>query len=241
MILTERSWGTAVDLKQNTAKIRAIMEEAAGRAGRSASEIRLMAVTKNRSVEDIRTLHDEGIGLFGENRIQEAAVKYGGRALRCELHGIGHIQRNKAKAAVEIFDAVQSIDSLSTVDALLHWCGLLNKRLKLYIEFNLSGEETKYGLHRLDDAFPIIDRIMKEPLLDFEGVMTMAPYTAEMGPVRRAFAGLREYAEKISADYRLERMPVVSMGMSNDFRIAVEEGSTMVRIGSLFFESGETL
>jgi hypothetical protein len=223
-------------LQQNFTDLREKIQRAAERAGRDADEIRLMAVTKTKPRSMILGAYECGQRLFGENRVFEAEEKYQDVADDIELHLIGHLQRNKAKTAAQLFEWVDSIDKTSTARELQKQCAKNNKQMNILLEFNTSGEETKEGFRGEDEMWKTIDEILTMSNLTIRGLMTIAPFSDDEKRVRRSFAKLRELFFDLQKRYPdLAAVDTLSMGMSHDFELAIEEGSNMVRIGSLIF------
>jgi PLP dependent protein len=228
-----------MSISENVDHIRERIRSTAGRAGRDAGAITLMAVTKTFPPELIREAYEAGVRVFGENRVQEFAGKT--VALRdlgdARWHMIGHLQSNKAGKAAELFHAVDSIDSLKLAEKLNDAAREVGKTLSVLIEVNLGGEAAKTGL--APDA-PELDLILSsaERLdhLALRGLMTVPPYTDDPQGARPYFRKLRELRDAIAGP-RLPgvRMEELSMGMSHDFEIAIEEGSTCVRVGTAIF------
>lgn len=211
---------------------------AARRAGRRSEEIALMAVSKTFPPEVIREAYNAGQRLFGENRVQEFADKAG--ALRdlagAEWHMIGHLQSNKAAKATELFSAVDSVDSLRLAEKLNAAAQKLNKRLPVLIEINVGSEAAKSGaapdspeLEQLLSAAPSLEA------LQICGLMTIPPFAEDQQQARPYFRRLRELRDQIAARLPHISLDVLSMGMSHDFEVAIEEGSTCVRVGTAIF------
>ncbi len=228
-----------MSISENIAEIRERIERAARKAGRSAGDVSLMAVTKTHPAERIREAYDAGLPLFGENRVQEFAGK--ADALRdlqgAEWHMIGHLQTNKAGKAAELFSAIDSVDSVKVAEKLDAAARRLGKQLAVLIEINVGGEEAKSGVD--PDAQELEDLLLAAPRFDalrFTGLMTVPPYTEDPEGARPYFRQLRALREKI-AGRKLPAigMAVLSMGMSHDFEVAIEEGSTCVRVGTAIF------
>jgi hypothetical protein len=213
------------------------MSAAATRAGREPGQIRLMAVTKTFPREYIEVARGAGQTLFGENRVQEAQAKYEslGAEPEIELHLIGHLQRNKAKIAASLFRCVQSIDKLSTAEALNRHCGEQGKSMDILLELNTSGEETKYGFADAGGLWRSCEEIARLERLRIGGVMTVGPFTEDQDRIRRAFADLRECLEGLRKRHPELPLDTLSMGMSADFEIAIEEGANLVRLGTVLF------
>jgi PLP dependent protein len=198
-----------------------------------------MAVTKTHAPEKIRETYDAGIRLFGENRVQEFASKVGGLAglAGAEWHMIGHLQSNKAAKGVELFGAVDSVDSVRLAEKLNSAANTQNKRIPVLVEINVGGEGAKSGVapnsRELEELLLAAERFSA---LAFRGLMTVPPYTEDPEGARPYFRKLRNIREVIAGrQLPAVSMSVLSMGMSHDFEIAIEEGSTCVRVGSAIF------
>ena len=227
-----------MSIAQNLALVRDRIAAAARRAGRQPEDIALMAVSKTFPAERIREAYDAGLRLFGENRVQEFAGKTDAlRDLRdAEWHLIGHLQTNKAAKAVELFAAVDSVDSLRLAQKLNASAQQLGKKLKVLIEINVGGEAAKSGvapesreLEELLSAAPELEH------LEFRGLMTIPPFTEDPQEARPYFRKLRELRDQIARRLPAFNMRELSMGMSHDFEVAIEEGSTCVRVGTAIF------
>jgi hypothetical protein len=205
---------------------------AAERAGRDSEDITVVAVSKTRTLEEIRAVVDCGARVVGENRVQEARDKFAGATRDFELHMIGHLQTNKAKLAIELFDMVQSVDSLRIAEELSKEAGKAGRKLEVLLEVNSSGEEQKYGFQpaQVADAGAEIGQLAN---LRVSGLMTVGPLTEDKNEIRRAFAETYKLFEQMKA--RASSLSVLSMGMSDDFELAIAEGSTMVRVGRAIF------
>ena len=222
-------------IKDNVQKLEERIEAAAARAGRKRSEIDLMVVSKTRTVERIQEVYDAGLRLFGENRVLEAEEKFSGRFPEAELHLIGHIQRNKARQAVAIASCIQSLDSERTLKALEKHAAALERVIQVLIEVNTSGEDSKQGVAGQDELFRLYEAVCACGHIFPAGLMTMAPFTTEEEPVRRSFRQLHSLREACAARFGHDQAGILSMGMSGDFEIAIEEGSTLIRVGTAVF------
>jgi PLP dependent protein len=226
-------------IPENIWALKEKIERAAKRSGRSPSEIALMAVTKTHPPERIRDAYDAGLRLFGENRVQEFSAKAGAVSdlSGAEWHMIGHLQTNKAVKAVELFSAVDSVDSVKLAEKLDAAARALNKKVQVLIEINIGGEKAKSGIApgstELEDLLKAAPRL---EALAFRGLMTIPPHTEDPQGARPYFRQLRALRDQI-ATRKLPAisMNVLSMGMSHDFEVAVEQGSTCVRIGTAIF------
>jgi pyridoxal phosphate enzyme (YggS family) len=216
---------------------RARLEAAARRAGREPSQIRLMAVPKGFPRSTVDAAHAAGLTLFGENRVQEAEEKFFERPAGAELHLIGHLQRNKARTASGLFSCIQSIDKVETAAALDARCADRGITLEVLLEMNTSAEATKSGFSSRQALLEGLDAIARLPHLAVRGLMTVGPLSEDADRIRGAFAALRSLFEELRSGGGLPRFDTLSMGMSGDFELAVEEGSTLVRLGTALFGS----
>jgi PLP dependent protein len=223
----------------NVAAIRERIDRAARRAGRQPEEIALMAVSKTHPPQRIREAYAAGLRLFGENRVQEFIGKTAAVAdlPNAEWHMIGHLQTNKAGKAVELFAAVDSVDSVKLAEKLDATARGLGKKLAVLIEINVGGEAAKSGIapdsQELEDILVVAAKL---EALEIRGLMTVPPYSDDPEDARLYFRKLRELRDSIAVQ-KLEHvsMDVLSMGMSHDFEVAIEEGSTCVRVGTAIF------
>ena len=228
-----------MSVAENVARVQERIAAAARRAGRSPEEIILMAVTKTFAPDGIRDAYAAGVRVFGENRVQEFAGK--AAAVRdlneAEWHMIGHLQSNKAAKAVELFGAIDSVDSLRLAEKLNTAAAEHGKKLPVLIEVNVGGEEAKSGVAPGSlDFDEILQTAPQLKQLQFRGLMTIPPYTEEPEGARSYFKTLRKLAIQIATRQLLAiDMGVLSMGMSHDFEVAIEEGSTCVRVGTAIF------
>ncbi|MBI3478077.1 MAG: YggS family pyridoxal phosphate-dependent enzyme [Acidobacteria bacterium] len=232
-----------MSIAANVALVRERIDAAARRANRNPDEITLMGVSKTFPVERIREAYAAGLRVFGENRVQEFSDKVG--ALRdltdAEWHLIGHLQSNKAAKAVELFGAVDSVDSIKLAERLNTFAENAGKTLPILIEVNVGGEEAKTGLAPASPEFEqILLAAPRWQYLRVRGLMTVPPYADDPESARPFFRQLRAIRDQIAA----RRLPAVemntlSMGMSHDFEVAIEEGSTCVRVGTAIFGTRE--
>jgi PLP dependent protein len=228
-----------MSIAANIASIHERIAAAASRAGRNPKEIALMAVSKTHPPERIREAYEAGLRVFGENRIQEFASKVG--ALQnlpdAEWHMIGHLQTNKASKTTELFHAVDSVDSLKLAEKLDAAARQLGKKLSVLLEINVGGEAAKSGV--APDSPALDELLIAAPRLDslqFRGLMTVPPFTDDPQDARPYFRKLRGLRDNIAArKHPGVNMDVISMGMSHDFEVAIEEGSTCVRVGTAIF------
>lgn len=232
-------YALSMSISENTAAVRERIAAAARRADRRPEQISLMAVTKTHTPGRIREAHEAGLRLFGENRVQEFVAKANPLSdlTGVEWHMIGHIQTNKAAKAAELFGAVDSVDSVKLAEKLDTAARNLGKRLAVLIEINVGGEAAKSGI--APDSPELEALLLATPrleALEFRGLMTIPPFSDDPEAARPFFRKLRELHDSISRRQLPGiRMETLSMGMSHDFEIAIEEGSTCVRVGTAIF------
>ena len=227
------------DIKKNLEVINQKILDAQKSAGRPEGSVKLMAVSKFHPVEAVIEAIEAGQFLFGENRVQEAYSKFSAVFEQCsqtELHIIGQLQTNKVKHAIEIASCIESVDRIELIKEIEKQCSKLNKQIKILFEYH-TGEESKSGFTELDKLYEALDSFKNKefPHVIPAGFMTMAPFTDDKQRVRQSFITLRELAEKIKKEYPMFDLSELSMGMSGDFEIAIEEGSTLVRVGTAIF------
>ena len=226
-------------LAERLAQIEDQIAAACRAAGRERNEVELMAVSKTYPAETIVEAAALGLTLFGESRVQEFAAKFTGASPRprgTQCHMIGHLQSNKAQRAVELFDGVDSVDTLKLTERLNEAAGRLGKRLPVLLEVKLSAEETKAGLDPASrEADELLERLPDLAHLDARGLMTIAPWGAPEEETRACFRALRTWRDRWVAAHARLALPVLSMGMSGDFALAIAEGATRIRIGTALF------
>jgi pyridoxal phosphate enzyme (YggS family) len=214
---------------------------ACARSGRKAEEVRLMGVSKFHSREQVEEAWQAGLTLFGESRVREAAEKFEGFARDhpgVELHMIGSLQRNKAKTALSLFDCVESADREEIIVELGKLSSAGERPLSILLEMN-AGEASKSGFPDEESLFRAAEAALAHPFLRIRGLMTMAPLTDDTGLIRRSFRSLVQARDKLQTRFPDCGWSCLSMGMSGDYEIAVEEGSTLVRIGTAIFGERE--
>ena len=221
-------------LLENYQRVLESVRQAAKDAGRTPDSVRLLAVSKTFPPEDIRTVFEAGQLCFGENKVQELQSKVPVLPPEIEWHLIGHLQSNKAAKAVEYASWIHSVDSVHLAQKIAGAAERLNKKVKILLEVNISGEESKFGLHSFEDTAPVAEMLLTASNLQLCGLMTMAEPGVPEARLRSTFAGLRELRDRLETEFRI-RLPELSMGMTSDFREAILEGSTMVRIGTAIF------
>jgi len=237
------------DIVYNLAQVQERIAEAALRAGRDPAGITLVAVTKTRPAEIVVAAYRAGVVHFGENRLEEGVTKIPAvhaaiAGSRPTWHMVGHVQSRKARAVVAHFDYVHSVDRLKVARRLSNFAQEAGQALPVLLECNVSGEETKFGFNvhgwEQDDArrkvfFAAIEEILALPGLAVQGLMTMAPLVTDPETVRPVFASLRALLDALRARFPAHDWCQLSMGMTDDFEVAIEEGATMVRIGRAIF------
>lgn len=219
-------------IKENYLKVMERAERAAQKAGRNPGEIKLVAVSKTVEVARIKEAIEAGVSILGENYVQEAQKKIEEIGRPVSWHFIGHLQSNKAKYAVSLFDMIHSLDSIPLAEELNRRVEKEGQTINVLIEVNLSGETTKFGTEEAR-AFDIASGVLNLSHLYLVGLMTMPPYFDDPELSRPYYVRLRELKEKMIK----EGIPLreLSMGMSNDFEVAIEEGATFVRVGTAIF------
>ena len=222
-------------VKDNLETINKKIKEAALKVNRDPQEIKLVAVTKTATLEQIKEAINEGVKIIGENKVQEAKGKYQALTTEVKWHLIGHLQTNKVKYAVEIFDLIHSVDSIKLAKEIDKRSVQFKKIIDVLIEVNISGEETKYG-YNPEKVEAFLKEISEFSGIRVRGLMTIAPISKNKEEVRPYFRRLRELSERIrDKNIRNIKMDYLSMGMTDDFEIAIEEGANMVRIGRGIF------
>lgn len=228
---------TGTQIFENIRIICGRISHAAIRAGRKPEDIKLIAVTKTISIQQIKEAIDAGLRIFGESKVQEAREKI--EDARCMIHDagiqwhlIGHLQKNKAKTAVELFEMIHSIDSLELAEIADKHAEKAGKIQKILLQVKLSDETSKYGILK-DNLFRLIREISGLKNLSIRGLMTIPPFFENPENARPYFNELRVLRDK--AETMEFNLPELSMGMTNDFEVAIEEGATMVRIGTAIF------
>jgi pyridoxal phosphate enzyme (YggS family) len=242
------------DIARNLAQVEERIAEAALRANRNPAEITLVAVAKTFPAEAVVAAWQAGVRHFGENRVEEGAIKIPAvhaalSGARPTWHMVGHVQSRKAQAAVTHFDCVHSVDRLKLVRRLSRFAQEAERTLPVLLECNVSGEETKFGFDLQgwehdatcrESFFAAVEEILALPGLSVEGLMTLAPFTPDPETVRPVFASLRALLDALRVRFPAHDWQHLSMGMTDDFEIAIEERATMVRIGRAIFGERES-
>jgi len=224
-----------IDVAANYRKVLDSIAEATAKSRRAAGQVKLLAATKSQSIELIRAAVDAGVTLIGENYVREAAGKKPRIDEAIEWHMIGHLQRNKVKAAVDLFDVFESLDNLPLARELDKEGQKRNKVIRVFVEVNLGGEESKTGVNE-SEAASLVQQVASLSHLRVEGFMSVPPYREDPEEVRPYFRKLRLLQEKLG-EIRSPRLELreLSMGMSHDYKVAIEEGASIVRIGTALF------
>ncbi len=217
-------------------KIREQIEEAATRSGRHASDITLVAVSKKKPPEMVRQLYDCGQWIFGENYIQEGVdkIKELAELDKIQWHFIGHLQRNKVKLAVRYFDWIETVDSLRLARAIDKRAKEIDRRVKVLVQVNIGEEKSKYGVMP-QEAAELLEEVASLPNLEVKGLMTIHPFSSSRDEARAWFKGMAKLKRDLSKRFPHIDLSELSMGMSHDFDIAIEEGATIVRVGTALF------
>ena len=222
-------------IRERIEQVRRRIAEAAGRSGRDPNDVQLVAVTKSVAVSQIREALDAGLTVFGESRIQEAKGKVALLSSpSIQWHLVGHLQTNKSKLAVELFELIHSLDSVKLAASLDRHGAALRKQVRALIEVNLEGESDKSGLHE-SELLPLLQACRAYAHLTIEGLMAIPPFHRNPQDVRPYFRRLRLLRDRAADTHPEFRLRHLSMGMSNDFEVAIEEGATLVRIGTAIF------
>ena len=221
-------------IRRNLDEIRARMAAAAEHSGRAPEAVTLVCVTKNRSLDEIQAALDAGVPIVAENRVQEAAQKIPALPHTVAWHLVGHLQRNKVKQAIELFDMIHSVDSLRLAEEIEKRAAAAQEIVPVLVEVNVAAEASKFGVTP-EEASDLAATMNTMPNVDLAGLMTMAPFVDDAEEVRPVFRALRELRDRIRQEHGLE-LPHLSMGMTQDYEVAIEEGATMVRIGSAIFQ-----
>ena len=222
-----------MSLAENLDLIQQRIRAACERAGRAPDSVTLLAVSKTHPPETIREAADCGQWLFGENKIQEAKAKIPLCPGKCRWHFIGHLQSNKIRDAVELFEMIQGVDSLALAREISKRCEQASKRMPILLEVNVAGEASKFGC-KPEQLMAEFNELNALPKIEIHGLMAIPPYTTDPEKARPYFRRLRELKERAESVLGAP-LPHLSMGMSGDFEIAIEEGATLVRIGTALF------
>ena len=222
-------------LKEKLEQVEARIQKACDRAGRDRGEVTLIAVSKTKPAETLREAYDLGVRVFGENKVQELVDKYEALPDDISWHMIGHLQRNKVKYVIDKAELIHSVDSLRLAETIEKEAKKNNIIVNILIEVNVAREESKFGVMP-EELEEIVEKIAGFPHLNVKGLMTIAPNVENPEENRAVFARLRKLSVDIaSKNVDNMNMSILSMGMTNDYEIAIEEGATMVRVGTGIF------
>lgn len=222
-------------LRENLKTVEAKVQAACDTAGRDRSEVTLIAVSKTKPIEMLQEIYDAGVRDFGENKVQELTEKYEVMPKDMKWHMIGHLQRNKVKYIVDKAALIHSVDSLRLAQEISKEAVKKEVTVPILIEVNISQEETKFGLAE-DEVFSLIEEVSKLPNIQIKGLMTVAPPVADANENRPIFRKIKQLSVDITnKNIDNVTMEILSMGMTNDYTTAIEEGATMVRVGTGIF------
>jgi pyridoxal phosphate enzyme (YggS family) len=220
-------------IAENLERVREQIAQAAAKAGRKADDIELVAITKTHPAEKIREAVEAGHTLFGESRVQEARAKIPELPSNLRWHFVGHLQKNKIRHALPLFEMIHSVDSLALAEDINRIAEEEGMHPRVLLEVNVAGEGSKFGFHP-EKLRNEMEPLLALPRLSIEGLMTIPPIAEEAEASRKYFIDLRELRDALEENFDL-KLQQLSMGMTNDFAIAVEEGATLVRVGTAIF------
>jgi pyridoxal phosphate enzyme (YggS family) len=223
------------DVAANYLGVFARISDAAEKCGRKAEDIKLLGASKSQSIDAIQEAIAAGVKLIGENYVQEAKNKKDRIAASVEWHMIGRLQRNKAKAAIELFDIIESLDNLALARELDKEAGKRGRKVRVFIEVNVGNEESKSGIAK-NQVVSLVEEVASLSNMRVEGLMTVPPFRENLEEARPYFRELSELRERLN-ELRLPNVDLreLSMGMTHDYTVAIEEGATIVRIGTALF------
>ena len=226
-------------LKDNLKNVEERVQAACDRAGRKREEVTLIAVSKTKPIEMLQEIYDENIRDFGENKVQELCDKIEKMPKDIKWHMIGHLQRNKVKYIVDKVALIHSVDSLRLAETIENEAAKHNVTVPILIEVNVAQEESKFGL-KTEEVLSLVESVAALPHINIKGLMTIAPYVEDPEENRGIFRQLKKLSVDIAAkNINNVNMSVLSMGMTGDYQVAVQEGATMVRVGTgIFGERG---
>lgn len=222
-------------LKDNLKQVEDNIAKACARAGRDRSEVTLIAVSKTKPVEMLQEIYDEGVRTFGENKVQEICEKYEQLPSDIEWHMIGHLQRNKVKQVIDKAALIHSVDSYRLAQEISVQAQKKNICMPILVEVNIAQEESKFGISA-EDTIQLVEEIAALPNLEIKGLMTIAPFVTDPEENRTYFRQIKQLSVDIkNKNIDNVSMDVLSMGMTGDYEVAIEEGATMVRVGTGIF------
>lgn len=222
-------------IKEQLAEVEQHIQSACIRSGRKREDVTLIAVSKTKPVEMLQEAYDAGVRIFGENKVQELVDKYEMLPKDIHWHMIGHLQTNKVKYIVDKVECIHSVDSLKLAEVIEKEAAKKNCRVNILIEVNVAQEESKFGIS-INEVFPFIEKVAAFPHICVQGLMTIAPFVENAEENRTIFERLHNLSVDImSKNIDNVNVSVLSMGMTNDYEVAIEEGATMIRVGTGIF------
>ena len=222
-------------LKDRLEEVEERIQEACRRTGRDRSEVTLIAVSKTKPAEVLKEAYDLGIRVFGENKVQELTEKYEVLPKDIRWHMIGHLQTNKVKYIADKVELIHSVDSLKLAETIEKEAAKRNRTIDILVEVNVAEEESKFGL-KVEEVIPFIEKVAGFSHINVRGLMTIAPFVENPEKNRSVFADLRKLSVDITEkNIDNVNVSILSMGMTNDYEVAIEEGATMVRVGTGIF------
>src|SRR6058998_1466177 len=220
-------------IAENLERVYEQIAQAASKIGHAAHEIELVAITKTHPAEKVREAIEAGQTLFGESRVQEARLKIPELPSAIRWHFVGHLQKNKIRQALPLFELIHSVDSFALAKEINRIADEDGMHPRVLLEVNVAGEGSKFGF-KPETVRAEMESLLALPRLSIEGLMTMPPLAEEAEPLRAFFVQLRELRDALEKEFDL-KLPRLSMGMTNDFTVAIEEGATLVRVGTAIF------
>lgn len=222
-------------LKDQLQEVEKRIQAACDRAGRKREEVTLIAVSKTKPVETLQEAYDLGVRIFGENKVQELTAKYEALPKDIHWHMIGHLQTNKVKYIIDKAELIHSVDSLKLAETIEKEAAKHDLIADILVEVNVAEEESKFGM-KMEEVIPFVEKVSAFPHVRVRGLMTIAPFVEDPGENRSIFADLHKlYIDIKKKNHDNDTVSVLSMGMTNDYEVAIEEGATMVRVGTGIF------
>lgn len=222
-------------LKDQLQEVEKRIQAACDRAGRKREEVTLIAVSKTKPVETLQEAYDLGVRIFGENKVQELTAKYEALPKDIHWHMIGHLQTNKVKYIIDKAELIHSVDSLKLAETIEKEAAKHDLIADILVEVNVAEEESKFGM-KMEEVIPFVEKVSAFPHVRVRGLMTIAPFVEDPEENRSIFADLHElYIDIKKKNHDNDTVSVLSMGMTNDYEVAIEEGATMVRVGTGIF------
>ena len=222
-------------LKDQVQEVEKRIQAACDRAGRKREEVTLIAVSKTKPVETLQEAYDLGVRIFGENKVQELTAKYEALPKDIHWHMIGHLQTNKVKYIIDKAELIHSVDSLKLAETIEKEAAKHDLIADILVEVNVAEEESKFGM-KMEEVIPFVEKVSAFPHVRVRGLMTIAPFVEDPEENRSIFADLHKlYIDIKKKNHDNDTVSVLSMGMTNDYEVAIEEGATMVRVGTGIF------